>query len=236
MARVRGGKRDGHGFLIADFADEDDVRVLPEGGRSAVVKPEVSELTSRWEMMLFLSLYRNSIGSSMVTMFDEVCSLIWSIMEARVVDLPEPVVPVTRIRPRLRRERSRMTSGRPSCSKAGTMPTMARMARAGVPALLERVHAETADVADADGEVEFVLFVETGLLVPVHQVQDELFHLLGSDPLVLETVQLAVDAESRLAADAQMQIRRVAEHHLLEEGLNVHISRHLASGTVIDRA
>ena len=40
------------------------------------------------------------MGSSMVTMWSDRVSLISSMMAARVVDLPEPVGPVTRTNPR----------------------------------------------------------------------------------------------------------------------------------------
>ncbi len=40
------------------------------------------------------------MGSSMVTMWSERVSLISSMMAARVVDLPEPVGPVTSTNPR----------------------------------------------------------------------------------------------------------------------------------------
>src|SRR4051812_13129489 len=63
-----------------------------------------------------LSRCRNSIGSSMVTMCFEWKRLIWSIIAASVDDLPEPVVPVSRMMPRSSSATCEMTSGRPSCS------------------------------------------------------------------------------------------------------------------------
>ena len=68
--------------------------------RRAAVKLWVSALTSRWLTMDFLWLCRYSTGSSMVTMCSARSRLILSIIAASVVDLPEPVGPVTRIRPR----------------------------------------------------------------------------------------------------------------------------------------
>ena len=72
--------------------------------------------TSRWLITERLSRCRNSIGSSIVTMCFEWKRLIWSIIAASVEDLPEPVVPVTRMIPRSSSAISEMTSGRPSCS------------------------------------------------------------------------------------------------------------------------
>src|ERR1700733_12166010 len=51
-------------------------------------------------MKPFLSRCRYSIGSSMVMMCSARSELMRSIIAASVVDLPEPVVPVVRIRPR----------------------------------------------------------------------------------------------------------------------------------------
>ena len=59
---------------------------------------------------------RYSIGSSIVTMCRDFVSLIWSIIAASVVDLPEPVVPVSRIRPRSSSASSLITGGSPSSS------------------------------------------------------------------------------------------------------------------------
>src|SRR4051812_32464463 len=63
-----------------------------------------------------LSRWRNSIGSSIVTMCFEWKRLIWSIIAASVEDLPEPVVPVRRMMPRSSSAICEITSGRPSCS------------------------------------------------------------------------------------------------------------------------
>ena len=56
--------------------------------------------TSRWLMTERLSLCTNSIGSSIVTMCLAIVVLMWSIIAASVVDLPEPVVPVSSTMPR----------------------------------------------------------------------------------------------------------------------------------------
>ncbi len=68
--------------------------------RSAEENCLVSTSTSRWLMIDFLSRCRNSIGSSMVMMCSIRRVLMKSIIDARVVDLPEPVVPVTSTSPR----------------------------------------------------------------------------------------------------------------------------------------
>ena len=80
----------------------------------AIEKDLASPPSSRWLTMHFLCRWRNSIGSSMVMMWSSRVSLISLIIEASVVDLPEPVGPVTRTIPRGLRANSRITGGRPS--------------------------------------------------------------------------------------------------------------------------
>ena len=67
---------------------------------SAFAKLCVSLPTSRWLTSAFLCWCMNSIGSSTVTMWSARVRLTRSISAARVVDLPEPVGPVTSTRPR----------------------------------------------------------------------------------------------------------------------------------------
>ena len=105
--------------------------------RRALANDFVSTPSSRCETTAWLSRWTNSIGSSMVMMWTDSVWLMWSIIEASAVDLPEPVTPVTRIRPRRRSARSWITSGRPRVSKGGTWPEMWRMASAGVPRCLK---------------------------------------------------------------------------------------------------
>src|SRR6266566_1613156 len=56
--------------------------------------------TSRWLIRHFFDSCRNSIGSSMVRMCPYSFSLTWLVIAASVVDLPEPVGPVHKIKPR----------------------------------------------------------------------------------------------------------------------------------------
>ena len=65
------------------------------------------------------------MGSSRVTMWTSLVALMWSIMAERLVVFPEPVGPVTRMRPRGSSESERTTGGRPSCSMPGD-PTCTR--------------------------------------------------------------------------------------------------------------
>ena len=68
--------------------------------RSASANVTASGPISRWLTMHVPCQWRNSIGSSIVRMCSCLEWLTWSSSEASVVDLPEPVGPVTRTRPR----------------------------------------------------------------------------------------------------------------------------------------
>ena len=79
--------------------------------RRARLKEAVSIPTSRWLMAERLSAWTNSIGSSIVTMCLLIVWFMWSIIAASVVDLPEPVVPVSRMIPRSSSASSVITGG-----------------------------------------------------------------------------------------------------------------------------
>ena len=81
---------------------------------------------SRWLIRQFLRMCTNSIGSSMVRMWPFSRVLMSSIIAASVVDLPEPVLPVTRIRPLLTLHRLRTASGSFSSSAVRALEGMAR--------------------------------------------------------------------------------------------------------------
>ena len=88
-------------FEISNFADEDDVGILPQHAAQRLRRSvAVSVPTSRWLMWQLMSRCRNSIGSSIVMMFARRCSLMCWIIAASAVDLPEPVTPVTSTSPR----------------------------------------------------------------------------------------------------------------------------------------
>ena len=73
------------------------------------------------------------MGSSMVTMWRRSVLLMWSIIAASVVVLPEPVVPVTSTRPRGSSARRLMMSGRCRLSNEGICVATWRMATEMLP-------------------------------------------------------------------------------------------------------
>jgi hypothetical protein len=84
--------------------------------RRADLNEPVSWPTSRWLIAERLSACRNSIGSSIVTTCLGIVVLMWSIIAASVVDLPEPVVPVTSTMPRSSSASSLIAHGSASSS------------------------------------------------------------------------------------------------------------------------
>ena len=87
--------------------------------RIARENDSVSSPISRWLMAAFLCRCTYSSGSSMVMMWHARRWLTASIIAARVVDLPAPVGPVTRIRPCGRSTQLESTAGSPRSAKVG---------------------------------------------------------------------------------------------------------------------
>ena len=81
---------------------------------------------SRWLMRHCLRVCTNSMGSSMVRMCPFSRMLMSSIIAASVVDLPEPVFPVTRMRPLLILHRFMTASGSLSSAAVRAFEGMAR--------------------------------------------------------------------------------------------------------------
>ena len=93
----------------------------------------VSACSSRWLTMAFWWECRYSIGSSMVMMCTGFSRLTLSSMAASVVDLPEPVGPVTSTRPRGFSHRVSTIGGSPSSLKPRISYGMRRKAAATAP-------------------------------------------------------------------------------------------------------
>ena len=79
----------------------------------------LSRPISRWLTAESLWWWTYSTGSSIVRMWHDRVSLMRSMIEASVVDLPEPVGPVTRTKPRGRVASHSAVGGRSSSSKVG---------------------------------------------------------------------------------------------------------------------
>ena len=110
------------------------IRITSGAWRSAFFRPVcrawVSVPTSRWLTSDLRLVKTNSIGSSMVRMWPAAFLLRWSSIEANVVDLPAPVAPTIRIRPRFSITRCFRMLGRCSESSSGMSGLMKRMTAA----------------------------------------------------------------------------------------------------------
>ena len=101
--------------------------------RRARAKVGASLGTSLWLTRDFLWLWMYSMGSSMVTMWPVRSRLMRSIMQARVVLLPLPAGPVTRIMPFRFLVSSITRSGTPSSRGSGRPKATMRSVAATVP-------------------------------------------------------------------------------------------------------
>ena len=99
------------------------IRITSGAWRSAFFRAicidSVSLPTSRWLTTDFLFVNRYSTGSSMVRMWPDTLSLRWSIIDASVVLLPQPVAPTISSRPRFSMIRSASIIGTDSVASAG---------------------------------------------------------------------------------------------------------------------
>ena len=124
-------------------------------------------------------------------------SLIRSIIAASVVDLPEPVGPVTSTKPRGFLVNSSSTGGRPSCSSAGISLGIRRKAAPTRGALEVGVDAEAGPAGDRVGEVDLPLVLQPLPLVVGEDRVDDLARVLRGQRRVVERVQLPVLADHR---------------------------------------
>ena len=102
----------------------------------------------------------------------------WSIIAASVVDLPEPVGPVTSTSPRGRSARYLQTFGQAQLLHRRDRERDDAEDRAHRVALLEDVRAEARHARDAVGEVELELGLEAPALLLGEQGQDHLLRVL----------------------------------------------------------
>ena len=132
--------------------------------RSALVKEWVSACSSRWLTTHFLCACRYSIGSSIVIMCSWRSLLILSSIAARVVDLPEPVGPVTSTRPRGLSQIVAITGGQAQLLEAADLVGDRAVDGGHRAALHEDVGAEARQPLDAEAEVQLEVLLEAVLL------------------------------------------------------------------------
>ena len=138
------------------------------------------------------------MGSSTVMMCSGLVRLMMSTSDAKVVDFPEPVGPVTRTRPWRISVKDRMDSGMPEHVEGRDLVgDDAQRGGHGSP-LLEDVEPESPHVDDGVGGVELLLGLETlpqGLGEdPEDHVPD---HLVGEDRAALDGPDGPVEPDAR---------------------------------------
>ena len=196
--------------------------------RSARLNDSVSWPTSRWLMTDFLSTCRNSIGSSIVTMCFAMRVLMWSIIAASVVDLPEPVVPVSRMIPRsslgqLGDDRRQVEVGDRADGVRDRAADEAQRA-----ALTEGVDAEARDAGDRVREVDLVLAAELVELrgVGQHGAHGRLGVFGGQRSRTLDRPQLTVDTCQRRGLNLEMEVGASELHERAESIVDIeHVAR-----------
>ena len=170
--------------------------------------------------MQLLLWWTNSTGSSIVMMWSLRVRFASSMMAASVVDLPLPVGPVTRTSPRGREASLEMTGAGPDPGGddlARNLPEDRRTAEL----LLEKIGAVTGKPRNLIGEVDIPrLFELFDLVLGGDLVEHGLEAVIGQD-VEFDPFHLPPDAERRLLAGDEMQVRCPLVMHQLEKGVNL---------------
>ena len=155
VAGFGGGQRQADRLQVAHLADQDarpGLRAAPSAARWR--SDSVCGPISRWLIRHFFDSWTNSIGSSMVRMWPYSFSLMWLTIAASVVDLPEPVGPVTSTRPRgCQRAARRRSSGAFELFEREHLRRNRPEHGAGAAVLDEGVDAEARQVGNREREV-----------------------------------------------------------------------------------
>ena len=191
--------------------------------RSALANDSVCGPTSRWLIRHFFDSCRNSIGSSIVRMCPYSFSLMWLTIAASVVDLPEPVGPVTRIRPRGRLVTSAKIFGAFSSSSDSTFEGIVRNAAAAPRCWLNALTRKRARFGTAKLKSALeVLLVHLALRV-AHDVVHHGVHVLVLHRRQVDAPDVAVDADHRRQPRRQVQVGGLVLDREGEELGDVHL-------------
>ena len=208
--------------------------------RRARAKVWVSVPTSRWLMVAWLAWWRYSIGSSIVMMWIGFSSLIFRMIAARVVDLPDPVGPVRRTIPFLSSAISLSTRGQAEVGDGGDLVRDDAEDDAVAAALGEDVDAEAGALGEAVGQVRRAraqqLLREVALALEEPQ-RDEL-GVVGHQPLdarVGDRVERSVDLDLGRPAHRQVEVGDAGGRvqHRVEQRVEVEERHAPASGAAI---
>ncbi len=175
---------------------------------SAASKDSVSSPTSRWLTTHIRCGCTNSMGSSIVMMWPLRVRFALSMIAASVVDLPDPVGPVTSTMPRGRSAKSPRIGGILRASSGRMSQGMARRTAPIEPLLLHEVDAEPRGTGQLVGQIELLRLLEP-LLLPIGEDRvDRLLELLGCQcPVAGHHLEITVDPDHGRRVDRQVQVR-----------------------------
>ena len=146
--------------------------------------------------------------------------LMASIIEASVVDLPEPVGPVTSTSPCGSCTSCLAIGGRPELvERRDVIGDQAERQRRDAP-LVERVAAEPSKVVPAEREVDFLHDPELLGEIPAQDRQHDPLGGVHVEGRLVHRHECPVDAEEGRAADRDQEIRRLAIPQLAEQVLD----------------
>ncbi len=142
----------------------------------------------------------------MVTMCRRRLRLMWSIMEARVVVLPEPVVPVTSTMPRGSRASVLDHRGQVQLAEVRDAGDHVAHGDGDGAALPVDVHTIAPAVGRTVGEVDLVGLAEPADLLLAHERGCIVLGVLGRAGRLVQFAQFAVHADDRRAADLEVKV------------------------------
>ena len=175
--------------------------------RSALANDSVCGPTSRWLIRHFFDSCTNSIGSSTVRMWPYSFSFRWLTIAASVVDLPEPVGPVTSTMPRgLSRRARRRSSGAFSCSSVRIFDGMVRNTAPAPRFWLKALTRKRARPGISNEKSHSSVLLVVLALRVVHDVVHHAVHFLVLQRGDVDAAHVAVHADHRRQAGRQVQV------------------------------
>ena len=183
----------------------------------------MSSPTSRWLTIAMRCLCRNSIGCSMVRMWQARARLMRSTSAASVVEVPEPCGPHTSTRPRLWSLHSITSSGRPRSSGDGmpagtrrsTAPTESRCTKADT--RKRPLPGMACDVASSPSSRNRSRWRCVSMPSTSRRTSEP---LSGGQPL--HAAQLALEAHDRRRADGEVEVGAAEAHDAVEQVVELH--------------
>ena len=224
VARIGRSQRNLHRLEVTDFAHQQHVRVLTEGGAQGIrVRKRIhANLALRNDgLVVAVKVFNRVFDGNDVHRF-------------RLVDVIQHGSKrrrLTRTR-RTRHKHKATASKRKVTDNFGQVKFLeSRNLRLDVTnhhgnraALAENVHTETAHVAGAHGKVAFLVSLETVFLVAVHDIVHEGIHHTGIHTRFEQLCQCTVNTVNRRNARTDVQVRSLVLDHRTEQLLDSQIS------------